>query len=443
MDKKNLTKFKQEIKQKMKEKEISQDKLAKILNIKKKSLQTYLSKNNPIPILLIDKLKKMGFISNQKEERKKSIISEIKIKELEEKIKKLEIEYKIRKMEFEKLERTSGARSQITWACIDIQKYISSKIIEIGNIYNLADRNVQITSSNALKQLSNHLKKLANNIDEIVIKNDEIIIKEEIKMQNAYDKYNVKIPKKNFNVFDIEDQIKILTFKVGKVVPRILKELNVRGEFFTARKTSLLINGKIDKREEYKMKNYIAEYGDFFEDLSDNISNALGDILEEIITDMLKYNKNEKRKKAFFDLLDSVLGLQLIFTVGIISIGEYLINTQGYIKNGRYLEQVLLARKELSNKIKDIFKKMNKEEYTEEETKAMFRSLIENKVQELVKIDMELYDEIRFEEQLAEMCEETSINNFIIELVDYAREKATNRPRLIEMSGVDTNNTIF
>ena len=164
-----------------------------------------------------------------------------------------------------------------------------------------------------------------------------------------------------------------------------------------------------------------------------NIANSLGDILEEIIEDMTRYDKSQARKDKFFRMLDDPIGLKLLFVVGMIAIGKHLIETKGYIKNGRYLELVLKARKELSRTIKNLFKKMNKNEYTEDEAKILFRNLIENKVQDFIQFDVEIYEEVKREEDLTNLCEESSVDEFIIKLVDNAREKATGRPRLLDL----------
>jgi hypothetical protein len=55
----------------------------------------------------------------------------------------------------------------VTWACIDIQKYLSNKLIEIGNIYNLSDESIRNELARPLKQLAIHLRKFADNLDEI------------------------------------------------------------------------------------------------------------------------------------------------------------------------------------------------------------------------------------------------------------------------------------
>ena len=382
-------------------------------------------------------------LANENKEVKKTknvdsniILKKDELKDLEEKIDRLNLEYKEKQFLYEKLERTSGVRSKITWACIDIQRYLSDKIIEIGNIFNMADQKSQVNSLIALKQLSIHLKRMTATIDDIVENtsdvieiNNQIVEEKEKKMSNIYEEYGIKIPKKPFNTFREDDKVKILTFSVGKIIPRVLRELDQKKEFFTARSTSLLIKGNKEKRENHKMK----QYDDFYENMSDNIANSLGDILEEIIEDMTRYDKSQARKDKFFRMLDDPIGLKLLFVVGMIAIGEHLIETKGYIKNGRYLELVLKARKELSRTIKNIFKKMNKNEYTEDEAKILFRNLIENKVQDFIQFDVEIYEEVKREEDLTNLCEEASIDEFIIKLVDNAREKATGRPRLLDL----------
>ncbi|XGU46183.1 helix-turn-helix domain-containing protein [Fusobacterium necrophorum subsp. funduliforme] len=454
---KEILKIKKQLKLKMEEQKITQEDMAKKLGIKKKSFQNYISGTSNIPKNILKKLYKKGFlkdvipkdlemkkISNSRTINNKDFYEKT-TRELKKTLAELEMRIKTKQFEYEKLERTSGAKSKITWACIDIQKYLSGKIIEIGNIYSMSDNVTQISSSKALKQLSYHLKKFATNIDDIVKKSDEIILEQEEKAMDVFEKYNIKMPKRNFSSFDTEDKMKILTFSVGKIVPRVLKELDTLDKkmYFTARKTSLLIKGKADPRERYRMKQYIVEYGEYFENLEDDISSTLGDILEEVIEDMVKYNKSKKRREQFFNTLDSPVGLQLLFTVAMISIGEYLLEQRGSIKNGRYLEQVLIARQELTRKIKTIFKKMNLQEYSEAEAKDLFKQLIEEKVQQMVKIDMELYDEIRLEEDLTRLCEESSLNEFILTLVENAREKATRRPKLISMIEIENEDSLY
>lgn len=242
---------KEEIKKNMIERNISTEQLAKILDIKIRSLQTYMSKNGKIPISILKKMAKNNFFDVKNIVNTEFSDIEKKIKNKKEELEKLDYELYLKKLEYEKLERTSGARSKITWACIDIQKYLSNKIIEIGSIYNLADKTIRLTSANALKQLSIHLKTLATNVDDIVNNNNEINMEGE-KMNNYDDpnkKYNIIPQKYNFDMFDEADKTKILTYKVGQIVPRILQDLDLYEGYFSARKVSLLINGKKDKEK--------------------------------------------------------------------------------------------------------------------------------------------------------------------------------------------------
>lgn len=86
----------------------------------------------------------------------------------------LERKIKLKRFEYEKLERTSGARSKITWACIDIQKFNSEKITEIINILGIIDVESRKKAYPALKQLHIHLESFSENIKK-VIKELEII----------------------------------------------------------------------------------------------------------------------------------------------------------------------------------------------------------------------------------------------------------------------------
>ena len=140
----------------------------------------------------------------------------------------------------------------------------------------MADQKSQVSSLIALKQLSIHLKKMTATIDDIVENtsdiieiNNQTVEEKEKKMSNIYEEYGIKIPKKSFNTFREDDKVKILTFSVGKIIPRVLRELDQKKEFFTARSTSLLIKGNKEKREKHKMKQYIKLYDDFYENISD------------------------------------------------------------------------------------------------------------------------------------------------------------------------------
>lgn len=254
--------------------------------------------------------------------------------------------------------------------------------------------------------------------------------------RSAFEKYKIEIPQKDICEFDQQDMVKILTYKVGIEIPRVLKELDVyinKDKQFTARKANLLLNGKNDKRSSHRMKNYVGEYIDFFKDIQINLQDALEDILEEIISDMIKYDKNFTRKKMFNNTIETLTGQTFLFIIGVISIGEYLIKKYGYIQNGRYLEQVLIARKELASKIKRVYKDMNKGIYSEEEARELFKELIKKKVQDNIKLNVEMYEEIKFENDLYDMCKEESITDVIYNIVDGARQKITGQMRLIDL----------
>ena len=148
-----------------------------------------------------------------------------------------------------------------------------------------------------------------------------------------------------------------ITFHIGKIVPRVLREFDIyidKRREFTSKQTTTILKGKNDKRPSYYMKNYVNEYTGYYSDLDLNIIKAIEDILEEIIKDMIVYDKSLKRKNNFFNTLDSISGQTFIFVIGIICLGEAMIEEYGYIRNGRYLECVLRAKKELATSIKEL-----------------------------------------------------------------------------------------
>ena len=255
-------------------------------------------------------------------------------------------------------------------------------------------------------------------------------------MSDMFKKYGIDIPQLELVNFEKNDMEKIITFHIGQNVPRVLKDLDEfinKKRHWTAKQDALIFNGKEDKRPNYRMTPYIKEYEEFFSETEINITDALTDILEEIARDMNAYTKNITRKNKFFNTLESIEGQTVIFTIGIITIGEYLIKTRNGIENGKYLESVLRAKKILSQEIKEIYKSMNRGEISNEDAKIKFRHLIDNKVQDLIKFDSTLYNSIKAEEDLHRMCCENSIISLIYDTVESARIKATNKIRLTEL----------
>ena len=390
---------------------------------------------------LLKKLSKILKIKIEKEKKDYSKKQNEILKDIETKkniLEELEQKIKIKKFQYEKLERTSGARSKVTWLCIDTQKKLAENVVEIMSVYDLSTPEQQYSMFPAIKQLATHIEKINCQLQKSLKEDKEIVEVREVN-QSAFEKYNVPIPKRSILAFEEEDMIKIITFKVGTIVPRILSDLDKfinKKRDLNGRKTSLIFNGKNDKRSNYYMTNYVSKYVDFFEGMELNIMTTLQDMMEEIITDMSNYDKNTDRKRRFFNTLESVPGHTFLVAIGIISIGEYLIKKQGYIQNGRYLEQVLKARKELANKVKTIFKAMNKGEYTYEEATEIFKMMIAQKIQEQVKIDAELYDQIKFENDLYNLCDEESISDLFYEIIENARKNVTGQMRIFDLKEI-------
>lgn len=116
-----------------------------------------------IEIKKVSELKKIKNIDvYYPDEKLKRLIKEIKAKE--EELNQIQQNIKIKKFEYEKLERTSGARSKITWLCIDAQKNLSEKMSEILSIYSLADETIRLQSTPAIKQLILHLDVMSNSL---------------------------------------------------------------------------------------------------------------------------------------------------------------------------------------------------------------------------------------------------------------------------------------
>ncbi len=116
-----------------------------------------------IEIKKVSELKKIKNIDvYYPDEKLKRLIKEIKAKE--EELNQIQQNIKIKKFEYEKLERTSGARSKITWLCIDAQKNLSEKMSEILSIYSLTDETIRLQSTPAIKQLILHLDVMSNSL---------------------------------------------------------------------------------------------------------------------------------------------------------------------------------------------------------------------------------------------------------------------------------------
>jgi len=256
-------------------------------------------------------------------------------------------------------------------------------------------------------------------------------------MKNAFEKYNITIPKINITDFDLDDISKILTYRIGKIIPIVLKDLdeNINSDNqFNIQKISLIFKGKNDKRETHKMKNYISEHLEKYNEDNFNLEIILKNILEDMIHNMLYYNKDTLRKNEFFNTLNNLNGAKYIFTVGVICIEEYFLEKYGYIKNGKYLELVLRAKKELRKEIKLIYKGLKQGTYTEEEINSMFRALIKTRIKTYMENDDKLEEEIDFEKDLYKICNDESLDKYIYNIIDNSRAKATSQPRLFSLS---------
>lgn len=256
-------------------------------------------------------------------------------------------------------------------------------------------------------------------------------------MKNAFEKYNIFIPKIDITEFDTEDISKVLTYKIGKIIPIVLKDLddniNANNQF-NVQRISLIFKGKNDKRETHKMKNYIKEHMDKYDENNFDLLRILKDILENIVHDMLYYNKDTLRKNEFFNTLNNLNGAKYIFVVGVICIEEYFLEKYGYIKNGKYLELVLKIKKELRKEIRGIYKGLKEGTYTETEINSMFRALIKTRIKSYIENDESLEKELEFEKDLYKICNEESLEKYIYNLIDFSRTKATSQPRLFSLS---------
>lgn len=213
MNKKELEKIKNILKTYRNIKKYSNEEMAEHFGVKRSTMVGYIQKNRGVSKVFLNKFIKEKDVNN---EDKKTILNylgiranenefsdnvEIKLneilsllckkelskendvtkreisidlKEKRKELEELERKIKLKRFEYEKLERTSGARSKITWACIDIQKFNSEKITEIINILGIIDDASRKKAYPALKQLHVHLESFSENIKK-VIKELEII----------------------------------------------------------------------------------------------------------------------------------------------------------------------------------------------------------------------------------------------------------------------------
>ncbi len=119
-------------------------------------------------------------IGLNKKNSDKFIITNID-KELLNKIEELEnLNRKIlmKEKEYEVLERTSGVRSRLTWACIEMQKSNASKFEEIESIYRLANIRQQKECLPAMEQLLIHLNKFQTRLISLINENRGEIVYE-------------------------------------------------------------------------------------------------------------------------------------------------------------------------------------------------------------------------------------------------------------------------
>lgn len=76
---------------------------------------------------------------------------------------------------------------------------------------------------------------------------------------------------------------------------------------------------------------------------------------------------------------------------------------------------------------------MNRKELIYEEAIMEFKKMIADKIQEQIKIDVNLYNEIKFENDLYNLCDEDSIEDLFYDTVEKARLKATSQYRMFEL----------
>lgn len=100
------------------------------------------------------------------DEKLKRIIREIDKKQ--DVLNEIEQNIKLKIFEYEKLERTSGVRSKITWLCIEGQKKLAETIAEIISVYSLADEERRKQTRPAIKQLTFHLDLMSKNLKKIL-----------------------------------------------------------------------------------------------------------------------------------------------------------------------------------------------------------------------------------------------------------------------------------
>lgn len=165
------------------EKKLTQKKLAEKLQISHKYLSDIETGRRVPSESLIKKINNFFELPKSDEIKKDTaeyIIFKTEIlREINEKSKVLsdiEQQIKIKKSQYEKLERTTGVRSKITWLCIETQKKIAENMTEIIATYNLADCESQKLTIPALKQLVFHLKNIEENLIRL-ISNDTLEVK--------------------------------------------------------------------------------------------------------------------------------------------------------------------------------------------------------------------------------------------------------------------------
>ena len=169
----------------LKEKRITigytQKSLAHKIGISNKHLSDIECSRKPLSQKLLNKFKLIfNFNDNElkileKPEREYDTFElDLEIKRKKELLLQIETEIKFKRLEFEKLERTSGIRSKITWGSIEIQKIVGSKIIEIINLYSLANRANQQECIPALKQLVIYLDTFSQKIKKMILEREGI-----------------------------------------------------------------------------------------------------------------------------------------------------------------------------------------------------------------------------------------------------------------------------
>lgn len=239
------------------------------------------------------------------------------------------------------------------------------------------------------------------------------------------------VQKLNFYDLDTQDQIKVLTYTVGKEMPFIWKELDIHRDMSkqaTARSIVLNEKGRNGRSAMPKYTENVLNTIPGEEKGEDIISTSL-ESLFLMLKQVIQEGNNLTKARKFMNTLESVQGAKVLFISQVIVSGELLIEQGHNIKNGVFLESRLRAKGKAKNKISALYRQFHNQVINLDQLFQSIESILSQFANEFL-ISMVGMEQAVDEKSLYELTEKRTIDAFISEKIEEIREAITGQKRL-------------